>query len=286
MRTHHNAWRVVDETPLCVRTIDVRTHQSRRGRAPGVYKKDPLPHSLFIFHSSLLISSLQMTPKGKAKIHWPPTRFSLRLAACRARQPIDKAETSSRTPAKSDSIIISSDSEENLDSSSEKEEPGLDPQGSNHGEDSSDEEVPEYIPEDGPTENQDPRVEEPEGPGADHEIDPNPDPEEPEEDPEEDLEEEEDPEEDPEMGEEEEEAEQDPNDDEDFADYFELPLLVRTAVQDHVIPKTTRYFTTSPLHRGPCSFQVWGGTQHTNSAKMKKGQIFQSSFRPLLSSLI
>ncbi|MED6187105.1 hypothetical protein PIB30_073217 [Stylosanthes scabra] len=219
MRTHHNAWRVVDETPLCIRIRDVRTHQSRRGCAPGVYKKDPLPHSIFTFHSSLLISSLQMTPEGKAKIYWPHTRFSLRLAARRACQPINKAETSSRAPTTSDPIVISSDSEEDLDpqgSSSEEEEPGLDPEEDNHGEESSDEEVPEYILEDGPAENQDPGEEELEGSGVDHEMDPNPNPEEPEEDPKEDLEEEED----PEMGEIEEEAEQDPNDDEDFVDYF------------------------------------------------------------------
>ncbi|MED6151616.1 hypothetical protein PIB30_084158 [Stylosanthes scabra] len=67
-----------------------------------------------------------MATKGKAKIHQPPTRFSLRLAALKACQPIDKAETSSRTPAISDLIIISSDSEEDLDpqgSNSEEEEP-------------------------------------------------------------------------------------------------------------------------------------------------------------------
>ncbi|MED6177468.1 hypothetical protein PIB30_098404 [Stylosanthes scabra] len=102
MHMHHNAQRVVDETPLCVHARD---------------------------------------------------------APLRARQPIDKARPSSRTPAIPDPIIISSDSEEDLDpqgSSSEEEEPGLDPEEDNHKEDSSDEEESEYIPEDGPAENQDP----------------------------------------------------------------------------------------------------------------------------------
>ncbi|MED6172858.1 hypothetical protein PIB30_053840, partial [Stylosanthes scabra] len=113
---------------------------------------------------------------GKAKIHRPPTRFSLRLAALRARQPIDKAGPSSKTPAIPYPIIISSDSEEDLDpqgSSSEEEELGLDPEEDNHGKDSLDEEVAEYILEDGPTENQDPGEEEPEeDPKEDPEEDP------------------------------------------------------------------------------------------------------------------
>ncbi|MED6173242.1 hypothetical protein PIB30_057490 [Stylosanthes scabra] len=178
-----------------------------------------------------------MAPKGKAKIHRPPTRFSLRLAALSARQPIDKAGPSSRTLAIPDPIIISSDSEEDLDpqgSSFEEEEPGLDPEEDNHGEDSSDKEVSEYIPEDGPIENQDPGEEEPEGPGADHEMDPNPDLEEPEEDPKED------PEEDPEMGEEEVEAVE-PSDDEYneyFANYFKLAPPPSPDSSDESLPPT------------------------------------------------
>ncbi|MED6140077.1 hypothetical protein PIB30_089750 [Stylosanthes scabra] len=160
-----------------------------------------------------------MGPKGKAKIHWPPTRFSLRLAALRACQPIDKAGPSSKTTVIPDPIIISSNSEEDLDplgSSSEEEEPGLDPEEDNHGEDSPDEE------------------EEPESPGANHEMDPNPDPEEPEEDPEED------PEEEPEMGEEEVEAVE-PSDDEYneyFANYFELVSPPSPDSSDESLPPT------------------------------------------------
>ncbi|MED6137201.1 hypothetical protein PIB30_062871 [Stylosanthes scabra] len=177
MRTHHV----------------VRMHPLRRGCV--------FTHTLHYSLPNLLISLLKMAPKGKAKVHQPPTRFSLRLAALKTRQCRDKAGPSRTAPMNAEPIEISSDSES---------------------EESDDEEVPEYIPEDGPAENQDLGEEEAEGPGADHEMDPNPDPEEPEEDPKEDPEEEEDPEEDPEMGKMEEEAEQDPNDDEDYVDYFEL----------------------------------------------------------------
>ncbi|MED6186276.1 hypothetical protein PIB30_065228 [Stylosanthes scabra] len=149
-----------------------------------------------------------MAPKGKAKVHQPPTRFSLRLAALKAHQSRDKAGPSRTVPINAKPIEISSDLES--------------------------EEVLEYIPGTGqsddeePAENQNPGEEEP---GEDHEIDPNPDPEEPEED----LEEEEDPEEeDPEELEEQEEENEmgkeqveavEPSDDEYqeyFADYFEL----------------------------------------------------------------
>ncbi|MED6223929.1 hypothetical protein PIB30_078912 [Stylosanthes scabra] len=116
---------------------------------------------------------------GKAKIHQLPTRFSLRLAALRAHQPIDKARPSFSTPAAPDPIIISSDPEKDLNpkgSSSEEEDPKMDPEGEDQGVNSLDEseEVPEYIPGDGLEENQDAREEEPEeeGPGADHEMDP------------------------------------------------------------------------------------------------------------------
>ncbi|MED6188517.1 hypothetical protein PIB30_086762, partial [Stylosanthes scabra] len=74
--------------------------------------------------------------KGKAKIHQLPTRFSLRLAALRARQPINKVGPSVSTPAAPDPTIISSDSEEDLDpkgSSSEEEDPEMDPQGEDQG---------------------------------------------------------------------------------------------------------------------------------------------------------
>ncbi|MED6152155.1 hypothetical protein PIB30_089187 [Stylosanthes scabra] len=128
--------------------------------------------------------------KGKAKIHQLPTRFSLRLAALIARQPIDKAGPSVSTLATPNPIIISSDSEEDLDPKDESKE------------------VPEYIREDRPEENQDLGEEEPE------EEDPN----EPEEDPEED------PKEDPEMEKEEAEV-MEPDEDECneyFANYFKF----------------------------------------------------------------
>ncbi|MED6150478.1 hypothetical protein PIB30_072673 [Stylosanthes scabra] len=127
-----------------------------------------------------------MAPKGKAKVHQPPTRFSLRLAALKTRQSRDKARPSRTAPINAEPIEIRSDS-------NSKENPG---------------------------------EEEPEGPAADHEMDPNPDLEELEEDPEEDEdpEELEEIEEENEMGEEEVE-DVEPSDDEYqeyFADYFEL----------------------------------------------------------------
>ncbi|MED6128050.1 hypothetical protein PIB30_093920 [Stylosanthes scabra] len=72
MHTHHNARRVVDETPLW------------------------------------LPKHLPLWPKGKATI---PTRFSLRLAALRAPQSTNEAGPSNTAPINPDSIIISSDSE-------------------------------------------------------------------------------------------------------------------------------------------------------------------------------
>ncbi|MED6187720.1 hypothetical protein PIB30_079128 [Stylosanthes scabra] len=48
MRTHHNAWRVVNETPLCVLTRAERTHPSRRGRALGMAPK-ALTNSINLF---------------------------------------------------------------------------------------------------------------------------------------------------------------------------------------------------------------------------------------------
>ncbi|MED6224097.1 hypothetical protein PIB30_080475 [Stylosanthes scabra] len=112
-----------------------------------------------------------MAPKRKAKVRQPPTRFLLRLAALKTHQSRDKAGPSHTVPINAEPIEISSDLES---------------------EESDDEEVPKYIPEDWPTENQNPR----EGLAADHEMDPDPDPEEPEEDPEKEEDpEEEDPEE-------------------------------------------------------------------------------------------
>ncbi|MED6127885.1 hypothetical protein PIB30_092366 [Stylosanthes scabra] len=83
-----------------------------------------------------------MAPKGKAKVHQPPTRFSLRLAALKTRQSRDKAGPSRTASMNAEPIEISSDSE-----SEEVPEyiPGIGQ--------SDDEEVPEYIPEDWPAEN-------------------------------------------------------------------------------------------------------------------------------------
>ncbi|MED6128533.1 hypothetical protein PIB30_098782, partial [Stylosanthes scabra] len=52
-----------------------------------------------------------MAPKGKAKIHQLPTRFSLQLAALRTRQSRDKAGPSNPAPITVEPIQISSDSE-------------------------------------------------------------------------------------------------------------------------------------------------------------------------------
>ncbi|MED6225563.1 hypothetical protein PIB30_094815, partial [Stylosanthes scabra] len=72
--------------------------------------------------------------KGKAKLHQLPTRFSLRLAALGARQPIDKVGPSNSAPVMPDPIVISSDSEEDREkdpkgSNSEEEDPEMDPEG-------------------------------------------------------------------------------------------------------------------------------------------------------------
>ncbi|MED6199993.1 hypothetical protein PIB30_081040 [Stylosanthes scabra] len=167
--------------------------------------------------------------KGKAKLHQLPTQFSLRLAALRAHQPIDKVGPSNNAPAMPDPIVISSDSKEDREedpkgSNSEEKDPEMDPEGENQEVDSADEseEVPEYIPGEGQEENQNLGDEEPEeeGQGVDDEMDPNQDP---EEDPDEDEED------DPEMEEEIEEPEvMEPDEDEYneyFADYFELAPL-------------------------------------------------------------
>ncbi|MED6163507.1 hypothetical protein PIB30_080581 [Stylosanthes scabra] len=81
-----------------------------------------------------------MAPKGKAMI---PTRFSLRLAALRARQSTDEAGPSNTAPINPDPIIISSDSE-----SEEVPEyiPGAEPM-------EDEEEAPEYVPGNGMMEN-------------------------------------------------------------------------------------------------------------------------------------
>ncbi|MED6212180.1 hypothetical protein PIB30_080715 [Stylosanthes scabra] len=50
--------------------------------------------------------------KKKAKLHQLPTRFSLRLVALRARQPIDKVGPSNSAPVMPDLIVICSDSED------------------------------------------------------------------------------------------------------------------------------------------------------------------------------
>ncbi|MED6176408.1 hypothetical protein PIB30_087937 [Stylosanthes scabra] len=195
-----------------------------------------------------------MAPKGKGKIYGPPTRASPRLATLRAQAATNLACETPDTPAVTaistlgrkprmrvkyltkqlaardapPSIGSTSRNPIAISSDSEKEDPEMD-----SAEES--EEVPEYIPKNGPTENQNPGEEEPEGSVADHEMDPNLDSEEeqdPEEEEEEDPEEEEEEEENPEeeekpdeeheMEEEQEEAERDPNDNDEFQDYFAL----------------------------------------------------------------
>ncbi|MED6225890.1 hypothetical protein PIB30_097970 [Stylosanthes scabra] len=91
--------------------------------------------------------------KGKAKIHQLPTRFSLRLATLTARQPIDKVGPSVSTPAAPDPIIISSDSEEDLEpkgGNSEEEDPEIDPEGEDQGDPEEPEEDLEEDPEEDP----------------------------------------------------------------------------------------------------------------------------------------
>ncbi|MED6175924.1 hypothetical protein PIB30_082894 [Stylosanthes scabra] len=123
--------------------------------------------------------------KGKAKIHQLPIRLSLRLAALRARQPIDKAGASVSTPAvtlrRIWTLRVAAPKKRIL-----KWIPKEKIKGVNSSDES--EEVPKYVPGDGLEENQDLGEEEPkeEGLGVDHEMDPNQDPEKPEEDPEED----------------------------------------------------------------------------------------------------
>ncbi|MED6225093.1 hypothetical protein PIB30_090455 [Stylosanthes scabra] len=153
-----------------------------------------------------------------------------------ARQPINKVRPSVSTPAAPDPIIISSDSEEDLDpkgSSSEEEHPEMDPEGEDQGANSSDEsgEVPEYISGAEPIEEEEevPEYILGEGLAADQDLeDEEPEEENPEMDPGQDMEDEE-------M---EEEAEQDPNDDEDFADYFELAPPASPDSSDESLPPT------------------------------------------------
>ncbi|MED6222688.1 hypothetical protein PIB30_066799 [Stylosanthes scabra] len=159
-----------------------------------------------------------MAPKAKDKVHQPPTRFSLRFAALKTRQSRDKVGPSRTAPINAKPIEISSDSE-----SKEVLEYIL-------GTGQSDDEVPEYIPDDWPAENQSPREEEPKGPAEEPEEEEDPkevDPEEAEEQVEEN-----------EMGEEEVKAVE-PSDDEYqeyFADYFELAPPTSPDSSDDSIP--------------------------------------------------
>ncbi|MED6196296.1 hypothetical protein PIB30_046181 [Stylosanthes scabra] len=171
-----------------------------------------------------------MAPKGKGKIYEPPTRASHRLAALRAQATTNLTRETPDTLAvtaksalgrKPRMHLAAKDTPPSIGSTSwnpiaisndsEKEDPEMD-----LAEES--EEVLEYIPEDVLAGNQNPGEEEPEGPGTDHEMDPNLDPKE-----EENPEEEEEPKEEHEMVEEEqEEAERDPSDDDEFRGYFAL----------------------------------------------------------------
>ncbi|MED6212979.1 hypothetical protein PIB30_088793 [Stylosanthes scabra] len=198
---------------------------------------------------------MQTAEAADEKLGWLPREklkyisLSLRLAALKTRQSRDKSGPSCTAPINAEPIEISSDLkfEEVPKYISRIGQPD-------------DEEVPEYIPEHWPAENQNPEKE----PGADHEMDPNPDRKESEEDPEEeeDLEEEdpeelEEQEEENEMGEEQVEAVE-PSDDEYqeyFADYFELALPASPDSSDDSTPSADDYKPHfSHSHRGPCNF--------------------------------
>ncbi|MED6187896.1 hypothetical protein PIB30_080942 [Stylosanthes scabra] len=200
-----------------------------------------------------------MAPKEKGKIYGPPTRASPRLATLRTQAATNLAHETLDTPAVTatfalcrkprmrvkyltkqlaardapPSIGSTSRNPTAVSSDSEKEDPEMDSTEES-------EEVPEYISENGPAENQNPGEEEPEGPRAGHEIDPNLDSEkeeDPEKEEEEDPEEEEEPEEEHEMEEEQEEAERDPNDDDEFQDYFALvPPTSPDTSDDSILP--------------------------------------------------
>ncbi|MED6218288.1 hypothetical protein PIB30_025379 [Stylosanthes scabra] len=182
----------------------MRTHSSyayasdTHRHASSAYKRQ---HSI-LFSSHLLPSSFlspnQMAPR---KVYPPPSRFSRRLVALKARQARDEAGPANVAPHDNEVVEINSDSD--LEQIPEYV-PG---EGAEIEEE--DEEVPEYVPDAEP-------MGEEEDPEEDPEEDTKEDPEEePEEDPEEDPEEEpEDPEEgleeDPEEKQEEEPQEEQP----------------------------------------------------------------------------
>ncbi|MED6209802.1 hypothetical protein PIB30_058198 [Stylosanthes scabra] len=91
-----------------------------------------------------------MAPKRKAKVHQPPTRFSLRLAALKTRQSRDKVGPSRTAPINAEPIEISSDSEfeenpEDEPGADHEMHPNPDPEESK--EDPEEEEDPEELKE-------------------------------------------------------------------------------------------------------------------------------------------
>ncbi|MED6128862.1 hypothetical protein PIB30_102172 [Stylosanthes scabra] len=86
----------------------MHTHPTRIGRASSAYKRPP---SLLFFSYPLLslVPSLkQMAPR---KVYPPPSRFSRRLAAMRARQARDEAANENAAPHNNEVVDISSDSD-------------------------------------------------------------------------------------------------------------------------------------------------------------------------------
>ncbi|MED6187086.1 hypothetical protein PIB30_073015 [Stylosanthes scabra] len=168
-----------------------------------------------------------MARKGKGKIYGPPTRASLRLDALRAQAATNLAHETPDTLAVTATSALGRKPRMRVkyltkQLAARDAPPSIGSTSRN------------------PITNQNPREKEPEGPGADHEMDPNLDFEEEEdskEEEEEDPEEEEEPEEQNEMEEEQEEAEQDPNDDDEFQDYFTLaPPASPDSSDDSIVP--------------------------------------------------
>ncbi|MED6148832.1 hypothetical protein PIB30_056709 [Stylosanthes scabra] len=155
----------------------MRTHPTRIGTHPAPIKGNPHLSFSLVFFILSSISTLKMAPR---KVYPPPSRFSRRLAALRARRARDEAAPANAAPHEDEVIEISSDS------SLEQVPEYVPGEGAENEQD--DEEVPDYVPSAEPMEEEEDSEEDPEEePDEDPEEDPE---EEPEEDPEEDPEEE------------------------------------------------------------------------------------------------
>ncbi|MED6190348.1 hypothetical protein PIB30_104995 [Stylosanthes scabra] len=108
-----------------------------RGMLPLNPKKEEVPIlSIEYDHFRWLAKHLPLWPRERLRFTSYLPRFSLRLAALRACQPINKVGPSVSTPSVPDPIIISSDYEEDLypkGSSSEEKDPEMDPEGEDQG---------------------------------------------------------------------------------------------------------------------------------------------------------